>query len=69
MNRIDDPAELTEGERTHELARILAAGVLRLRQRRSRVGEPAETSGKVSTKSSAGRLEVSGDSRLSVTSG
>ena len=61
-----DPAELTPDERLRELGALLAAGVLRMRQRRvlaseSLQQEPPETAPKV--------LELSGTSRLSVTTG
>jgi len=39
MPPVDHPAELSPDERRHELARILAAGLLRLRSR-PRLAEP-----------------------------
>ena len=68
MRRCDDPAELSPEDRRRELARILAQGVLRLRQRRRLIGEvgaPPTTA----QESSAGRLEVSGETVLSVHTG
>jgi hypothetical protein len=65
MRHCDDPAELSPEQRRRELADILAQGVLRLRQRRRRTGEPPTTA----PNSSAGRLEVSGETVLSVHTG
>ena len=68
MRRCDDPTELSPEDRRRELAGILAQGVSRLRQRRRLIGEvsaPPTTA----PESSAGRLEVSGETVLSVHTG
>ena len=62
------PDELTADQRRAELCRILAAGVLRLRKRRVLVGMSAKTS-RDSQKSADERLEVSGETVLSVHTG
>jgi len=59
-----DPAELSPDERRHELARILAAGLLRLRSRRQRVDQPESA-----LESTADGLEVSRETVLSVHAG
>jgi len=68
MHHCDDPAELSPEQRRHELARILAQGVLRLRQRRRLIGQSAAPP-PIAPESSAGRLEVSGETVLSVHTG
>ena len=66
MRPFAPPSELTPDQRRRELAGILAAGVLRLRKRRLLAGESAQTTRKTSAESAAGRLEVSGETVLSV---
>jgi hypothetical protein len=68
MRQIDDVSELTPDQRRRELVAILAAGVLRLRQRRLRAGEPAAPPD-TSPKSSAAGLEVGAETVLSVHTG
>jgi len=68
MRPTDDVSELTPDQRRRELVAILAAGVLRLRQRRLRAGEPAAPP-KTAPDSAAGRLEVGAETVLSVHSG
>ncbi len=68
MRLTDDVSELTPNQRRRELVAILAAGVLRLRQRRLRTGEPAAPP-KTAPDSAAGRLEVGAETVLSVHSG
>lgn len=69
MRLTDDVSELTPDHRRRELVAILAAGVLRLRQRRLRAGEPAAPPSKTAPDSAAGRLEVEAETVLSVHSG
>lgn len=69
MRPFDDPSELSSEQRHCELARVLAAGILRLRQRRLLAGEPAASPRKTVEKSPAAGLEVSGQTVLSVTTG
>lgn len=69
MPASDDPSELTPDERRRELVSILAAGVLRLRQRRLRAGEPPAPPLKTTPEFSAGRLEVGAETVLSVHTG
>lgn len=69
MRPLYDPSELSPEQRCRELAGILATGVLRLRKRRLLAGQPAETTRKTSVESAAERLEVSGETVLSVQSG
>jgi len=68
MRPIDDVSELTPDQRRRELVAILAAGVLRLRQRRLRAGEPAAPPD-TSPKSSAAGLDVGAETVLSVHTG
>jgi hypothetical protein len=63
------PSELSSEQRRREVAGILAAGVLRLRKLRLLADEPAESPPQTSAKSPTGRLEVSGETVLSVESG
>jgi len=65
---VDLPADMTPEQRRHELARILAQGVLRLRQRRRLIGQAAAPP-TTTPESSAGRLEVLGETVLSVHTG
>lgn len=68
MHAVALTADMTPEQRRLELARILAQGVLRLRQRRRLIGQaaaPPETAPEIS----AGRLEVSGKTVLSVHTG
>lgn len=69
MQLIDDVSELTPDQRRRELVAILAAGVLRLRQRRLRAGELAAPPPKTAPDSAAGRLEVGAETVLSVHTG
>jgi hypothetical protein len=62
-------SELSPEQRRHELAAILAVGVLRLRQGRQRAGEPAAPPPKTAPNSAAGRLEVGAETVLSVHTG
>ena len=60
MRPIDDPSSLTPDERFSEVARILAAGVLRLHARAALSAETAEDSASENSRNSAGQgLEVS----------
>ena len=68
MRHCEDPTELSPEQRRRELAGILAQGVLRLRQRRRQTGEAAAPP-TTAPNSSAGRLEVSGETVLSVHTG
>ena len=68
MRRCDDPTELSPEDRRRELAGILAQGVLRLRKCRRQTGEAAAPP-TAAPESSAGRLEVSGETVLSVHTG
>lgn len=63
------PSELSPEQRRCELAGILATGVLRLRKLRLLADEPTETAGESPVESAADRLEVSGETVLSVTTG
>jgi len=63
------PCELSPAERLREVASIFAAGVLRLRKRRQLAGEPAATHVAEAPKFAAGRLEISGETVLSVLTG
>ena len=69
MRSLYAPSELSPEQRRREVAGILAAGVLRLRKLRLLAGEPAQTPRETSAESDAGRLEVSGETVLSVESG
>jgi hypothetical protein len=69
MRLSDDVSELTPEQRRRELVAILAVGVLRLRQRRLRAGEPAAPPPKTAPDSAAGRLEVGPETVLSVHTG
>lgn len=65
MNSNRDPAELTQSERLRELAGILAAGMLRLRELRRRTS-PSPTSPSHRTKESpASHLDVARKTVLS----
>jgi hypothetical protein len=67
MRQLDDASDLSLEQLRLEIARILAAGVLRLRKRRT-LAAGADVP-KNSQNSSAERLEVPGDTVLSVTHG
>ena len=70
MRPIDDPSSLTPDERFIEVARILAAGVLRLHARAALSAETAEDSASENSPNSAAPgLEVSAETVLSVHSG
>jgi hypothetical protein len=66
MPNCADAALLSADERLREVASILAAGVLRLRQRAALPTDDAQTK---STKSSAAGLEVPDETVLSVHTG
>jgi hypothetical protein len=66
MRPDDDPLSLTAEQRLRELARILARGLLRLRQRR--ISPPASGPGNCEETGQNG-LEVDRDPRLSVHTG
>lgn len=68
MRPTDDPFRLSPSRRFHEVARIFAVGVLRQRKLRLLASESVETS-RESAGEYAGRLEVSGETVLSVTTG
>ena len=61
-----DPAEMAEHDRLRELASILARGVQRLRESRSFSGKPPSEN---LPESAPERLEVSGETVLSVLTG
>ncbi len=65
--RPDDPSLLTPDERRSELARIFAAGVLRLHARAALDGDIPFP--EISPDSAAERLEVPGETVLSVIHG
>ena len=69
MRHFNDPTELSPEQRLREVAGILARGVLRLWQRRLLTGEATAPLSKTAPESSAGRLEVSGETVLSVHNG
>lgn len=69
MRQFGDPSEVSPDQRHCELAGIFATGVLRLRQHRLRVGEPAATAPKTLAKSVATCLEVPDETVLSVHKG
>ena len=69
MSHCADSTHMSPDQRRRELVHILATGVLRLRKLRLLAGEPAETPQDSSAESAVGRLEVSGETVLSVTTG
>ena len=69
MPRLEDPSELTPQQRRREIAEILAAGVLRLRKLRMLGPGQPSTPPKTVAESSTDRLEVSGETALSVRPG
>jgi|YelNatPaOPRAMG01_1025707.scaffolds.fasta_scaffold186467_2 hypothetical protein len=70
MRPDDDPAFLTAAERFRELAGILAAGILRLRDRAALAADPGEHSApKNSEESGDSCLELSAKTVLSVHGG
>jgi hypothetical protein len=70
MRPHDDPAVMTADERLREVARILAAGILRLRSRAALPANPAQHSGpKNPPESGQGCLELPGETVLSVHTG
>lgn len=69
MRHFTDPAELSTEQRRGELVCILAAGVLRLLQRRLLVGESLAQIPTITPKSAAERLEFAGETVLSVHTG
>ena len=66
MRSIFDPSELTAEQRRRELARILAAGVLRLRKLRI---ASSGAQGEIGPESAIQRLEVPAKTVLSVDTG
>lgn len=69
MRPHDDPAAMTADERLREVARILAAGILRLRSRAA-LPDPGKHSGpKNPLESGPGCLEVPAETVLSVHTG
>jgi hypothetical protein len=70
MRLCDDPLSLTPEERLREVARLLAAGVLRLRAHPARAAGLAEHPGPENTaKTERDCLEVPGETVLSVQNG
>lgn len=70
MRPHDDPAAMTADERLREVARILAAGILRLRSRAALPDDPAQHSGpKNPLDSGPGCLELPDETVLSVYTG
>lgn len=69
MCPFDDPTGLSPEQRRRELVGILATGVLRHRQRRLLTGEVAAPMPRTVRESAAERLEVSGETVLSVHTG
>ena len=70
MRPTDDPSSLTPDERFSEVARILAAGVLRLHARAALADAEGEDSSAQNRANSVSEgLEVSGETVLSVHSG
>lgn len=66
MRPFDDPDHLTSEDRFHEIARVLAAGVLRLRDRADPAGHPGP---KNPSESGHSCLELPGETVLSVHTG
>lgn len=62
-------AELSVHQRRSEITHILAVGVFRLRKQRLLSGGPDVPNFRIATNSSAGGLEVSGKTVLSVHTG
>jgi hypothetical protein len=69
MRQFGDPAELSPDQRLRELAGIFAVGVMRLRRRRRQTGELGASPRNIVDEPAASRLEVSGETVLSVQSG
>lgn len=70
MHLHDDPAAMIPDERRREIAGILAAGFLRLRNRAALPADPAHSpDAKNLPNSSAAGLEVPSETRLSVPMG
>ena len=67
MRPMDNPSELSPEQHLHELARMFAAGVLRLRQRRLSAGKAQLPLPEIARESSAERLAFGSDTVLSVT--
>jgi len=64
-----DPSELSPEQHLHELARIFAMGVLRLRQRRLSAGQALVPLPESVSESATERLAFEGETVLSVHSG
>ena len=71
MRPVDDPYSLTPDERLAEVAGILAAGILRLHTRAALYENGAESAKipDIPAESSSPRLDVSGETVLSVHNG
>ena len=69
MRTFEPASELSSDQRDRELAAILAAGVLRLRQRQKISSHAAKMSQESSAESAAKPLDVSGETVLSVHTG
>ena len=65
MRPYGHPSEMSPEQRRRELARILAAGVLRLRKRRLFSESPEKPSSESSAESAAGGLDVPAKTVLS----
>ena len=68
MHHTDDPGQMTAEQRLHEIAAILARGVLRWKKSAADSRQSAENR-QNPAKSAAAGLEVSGETRLSVRAG
>lgn len=70
MRPHDDPAAMTADERLREIASILAAGLLRLRDRSALLADPTEHPGPENPpESGQDRVEVPAETVLSVPTG
>jgi len=71
MRHIDDPGQMTADQRFHEIAAILAGGLLRWKKRAKPATDSSKSAGirQNPPKSGPGGLEVSGETRLSVRAG
>jgi len=71
MRHIDDPGQMAADQRLHEIATILAHGLLRWKKRANSATDSGKSGGirQNPPKSGPGGLEVSGETRLSVRAG
>jgi hypothetical protein len=69
MTRREEESDLTPAERVREVARVLAAGILRLRGRAMLDDTPQPSPSGNPPKSAQNCLEVAGKTRLSVQDG